>query len=297
MLNTNRLKILREIAARGSIAGAAEALWLTPSAVSQQMSALEREMGVALLERTPRSVKLTDAGTRLVEHAEVILADCEAAVADLAALDGVVSGILRVSAFTTAMQALVVPALAVLRDRYPRLTVLVDDLEPHEAMPALKSGRIDVAFSHEYSIQPAFSDPGIERHDLLREPMMLALPAAHPLAGKPARLADFAEEHWIVGREGTYCHDMVVRSCNACGFEATVEMQSNDFRVIAAAVAQGLGVALVPSIADLRALDGLSLNEVVEPKIERQVFAAVRAGSSGGPGVSAMLGALGDGGG
>jgi DNA-binding transcriptional LysR family regulator len=185
-------------------------------------------------------------------------------------------------------------ALARLRQRYPELTVLVDDLEPHEAMPALKSGQLDLAFAHEYNIQPPFADPGIERHDLLTEPMRLALAASHPRAGKPARLADFADEHWIVGREGTYCHDMVVRSCNACGFEARIEMQSNDFRVIAAAVVAGLGVALVPTIADLRGLEGLSLNEVVEPKLERRVFAAVRAGSAEAPGIRAMLGALGD---
>jgi DNA-binding transcriptional LysR family regulator len=190
------------------------------------------------------------------------------------------------------MQTFVVPALTRLRERYPELTVLVDDLEPHESMPALKSGQLDVAFSHEYNIQPPFADPGIERHDLLTEPMLLALPASHPRAGKPAHLADFADEHWIVGREGTYCHDMVVRSCNASGFEARVEMQSNDFRVIGAAVASGLGVALLPTIADLRGLDGLSLNPVVEPKLERRVFAAIRAGSSASPAIKALLEAL-----
>jgi DNA-binding transcriptional LysR family regulator len=293
MLNTTRLRILREVAARGSIAAASEALFLTPSAVSQQMSSLERELGVSLLERTPRSVRLTDAGTRLVAHAERILADCEEAVADLASMEGDVAGVLRVSAFPTAMQALVVPALGVLRERYPALTVLVDDLEPHESMPALKSGQLDIALSHEYSIQPPFADPGIERYDLLREPMLLALPAAHPLAGKPAHLSDFAEERWIVGREATFCRDAVLRACGICGFEPRMELQSNDFRVIGAAVAAGLGVALLPSIADMRGIEGLAVGEIVEPKLERQVFAAVRAGSGGAPAVRALLGVLG----
>lgn len=292
MLNLTRLKILREVAERGTIAAAAEALWLTPSAVSQQMSALEREVGKQLLERTPRSVRLTDAGRRLVRHAERILADCEAAVADLAALSDDVTGILRVSAFTTAQQALVVPALAILAERYPQLTVLADDLEPHEAMPALKSGQLDMAFSHEYNIQPPMADPGVERHDLLTEPMLLALPSAHPSAGKPVRLADFTDESWIVGREGTYCRDMVLRACNQCGFEATVGMQSNDFRVIAVAVAAGLGVALLPTIADLRGVGGVTLSPIADPKLERRVFAAVRAGSSESPAIAAMLEAL-----
>lgn len=292
-LNTSRLRILREIASRGSISAAAQALWLTPSAVSQQMSALERELGVSLLERSARSVRLTDAGTRLVTHAEKILADCEAAVADLESLGDDVSGTLRVSAFSTAAQALLLPALEALSRRYPSLTVLATDLEPHEAMPALKSGHLDLVISHEYNLLPPYHDPGIERHDLMTERMLLALPSAHPLADAPSlRLADFANERWIVGREATFCRDAVVRAAQLAGFDPIIELQSNDFRVIAHAVRRGLGVALVPRIADLRGIRGLSLRALDDPRLERSIFAAVRKGSSVAPGVSVMLGAL-----
>ena len=291
-LNISRLRILREIATRGTISAAAEALWITPSAVSQQMTALERELGVALLERTPRSVRLTDAGTRLVAHAETILADCEAAIADLEAGTGEVTGTVRVSAFTTAEQQFLLPALQIVRERYPKLKVLVTDFEPVDAMPALKSGQFDVVVGHEYNVRPPYADPGIDRTQILTERMLLALPAAHPLADKSARLLDFADERWIVGPEGTSCRDAVVCAANIAGFEPTIELQFEDYRVIADAVRRGLGVALIPRIADLYGIGGLSLRALEDPRLERTIFAAVRKGSSENPGISAVLEAL-----
>ena len=291
-LNTTRLRILREIAQRGTISAAAGALWLTPSAVSQQMTALERELGVALLERTARSVRLTDAGARLVAHAERILADCEAAVADLESLGGVVTGTVRLSAFTTAEHLLILPALKLLRERYPALQVLVTDYEPNLSMPALKSGQFDVVVSHEYNVAPPYADPGIDRVDVLTERMLLALPASHPLAEKSARLLDFADERWIVGPPGTSCRDAVVCAANTVGFEPRIELQFEDYRVIATAVRQGLGVALIPRIADLRGIRGLSLRALEEPRLERTVYVAVRKGSSASPAIAAVLNAL-----
>jgi len=293
MLNTSRLRILREIAARGSISGAAEALWLTPSAVSQQMSSLERELNIELLQRTARSVRLTDAGERLVAHAERILADCEEAVADLEAHSGLVSGVVRVSAFSTAAQAFLLPALATLSERSPGLTIHATDLEPHESMPALKSGQLDLVVSHEYNLLPPYSDPGVDRFDILTERMLLALPADHPLANAPVtRLADFAEERWIVGREATFCRDAVIRAAHLAGFEPLVHLQLNDYRVIANAVRRGLGVALIPRIADIRGVPGLSLRALEEPRLERTIFAAVRKGSAKSPGLAAVISAL-----
>jgi DNA-binding transcriptional LysR family regulator len=291
-LNTTRLRILREIAARGTISAAAVALWLTPSAVSQQMSALERELGVELLERTPRSVRLTDAGTRLVAHAERILADCEAAVADLESIDGMVTGTVRVSAFTTAELHFLLPALKQLRERFPALTVQVTDFEPNLAMPALKSGQFDVVISHEYNVAPPYADPGIDRIDILSERMMLALPVTHPMAEKSARLLDFAAERWIVGPNGTSCRDAVICAANIAGFEPRVDLQFEDYRVIANAVRQGLGVALIPRIADLHGIAGLSLRALEEPRLERTIYVAVRKGSAESPGISAVLDAL-----
>lgn len=293
MLNTTRLRVLREVAARGSIAGAADALWLTPSAVSQQMTALERELGVALLERTPRSVRLTGAGRRLVDHAERILADVESAVAEMETFGGEMTCTVRVSAFNTAAQAIVIPALVALRARHPSLTVHATDLEPHESMPALKAGALDVAIAHEYDLMPPFSDAGVERHELLAEPVYLVLPKRHPAAGAPARLCDLAAERFIVGQDATICRDAVIRAAHASGFEPAIELQSNDFRVIVAAVEAGLGAALVPRLADLRGFD-VSVQPLAEPDLHRRIFAAVRRGSSARPPIAAVLGALAD---
>ena len=138
MLNVTRLRMLREVAARGTISAAAEALFMTPSAVSQQMGILEREAGTALLERRGRSVQLTDAGVKLVSNTERILAELERAEADLAAASRGVVGRVRVSAFPTGARALLVPALLALRDRHPNLRVSMVDLEPEESLPALK---------------------------------------------------------------------------------------------------------------------------------------------------------------
>src|SRR5574340_668365 len=150
-LNTTRLRILREVAARGTIAAAAEALYLTPPAASHQLAVLEREVGVPLLDRTARSVKLTDAGLRLVEQAETIA----------------------------------LPAMVALRDRYPALDVTAAEFEPVRAIPALKSGQLDIALSHEWDFVPPEKEPGLDRVILLSEPVVVLLPRGHRLAGAP----------------------------------------------------------------------------------------------------------------
>lgn len=182
MLNTNRLRLLRELADRGTITAVAEALYLTPPAVSHQLAVLESEVGVALLERTPRSVRLTEAGLRLVEHAHTILADCEAALADVAAVGESVSGHIRLSTFQTAIQTIALPAMNVLAERHPNLSVTCVDAEPVRAEPELKAGALDVALSHEWDFVPLADDPALDRVPLMSEPVAALLPRTHPLA-------------------------------------------------------------------------------------------------------------------
>jgi molybdate transport repressor ModE-like protein len=181
MLNVHRMRILREIASRGGVAAAAEAMYMTPSAVSQQMSALEREAGAPLLERAGRTVRLTEAGERLVAQTERVLAVLEQAQAELEAVAGGVTGRLRVCAFPTAARALLVPALALLRRLHPHLTFTMTDLEPQEgSLPELKSGHMDVIVTHGFDHMPDVEDPGVERVALLTERLQLAVPAGHP---------------------------------------------------------------------------------------------------------------------
>ena len=291
MLNTTRLRILREVAARGTITAAAEALYLTPPAVSHQLMVLEREVGVPLLERTARSIRLTDAGERLVQHAETILAVCESALADVVSFSEEVSGSVRISVFQTAAQSIALPALAALRKQYPSLHMMAHELEPVRALPALKAGQLDIALSHEWDFVPLPKDPGVDRYDLLTEPAVVLLPRDHRLASGPVRLADLAEERWCVAQESAASRRAVERVANAAGFEPHVIFESNYFRAIGAAVEAGLGVGIAPLMTDLRGLE-IAIQPLVEPQMSRRIFAAVRKGSGESPVMKAVLDAL-----
>ena len=290
-LNTTRLRILREVAKRGTIAAAAEALYLTPPAISHQLRVLEREVGVPLLERTARSIRLTDAGARLVAHAETILAECETALADVATFVEQVTGTLRLSVFQTAAQTFALPAVASLRLRHPRLDVLISEMEPVRALPALKAGQLDVALSHEWDFVPVPQDPGVERHDLFVEPIVVLLPRDHPLATGPVRLGDLADERWCVAQESASSRQAVERVANSAGFEPRVVFESNYFRAIGSAIEAGLGVGVAPALTDLRGLD-IAILPLVEPTMTRRIFAAARKGSGGSPAIAAVIDAM-----
>ncbi len=291
MLNTTRLRILREVAARGTITAAAEALYLTPPAVSHQLATLERELGVPLLERTGRSIRLTDAGKRLVEHAETILAECERAIGDVTAFSEEVSGTIRVSVFQTAAQAIALPAFSALARRYPKLELQARGLEPVNALPALRAGQLDVALSHDWDFVPMPADPSTDRYDLVEEPIMVLLPLAHPLARGSVRLHDLADEAWCVAHESAASRQAFDRVAQAAGFEPRIFLESNYFRAIGAAVEAGLGVGLAPAMTDLRGLQ-IAIRPLVEPTMRRRIFAAVRSGSGNVPAIRAVLDAL-----
>ena len=293
MLNVTRLRILREVSARGTLAAAAEALFMTPSAVSQQMAVLEREAGTELLERHGRGVRLTDAGVQLVANTERILADLERAEADLAAGSRGVVGRVRVSAFPTAARALLVPALPGLQERYPNLHISMVDLEPEESLPALKNGDLDVVVAYEWGLLPRLTDPGIQREQLFTEPVYLALPAGHRLAGAgPVKLADLQYEEWIVGRDSTSMLDLVIAATRRQGYEPRTDFHSMDFQVILSAVGAGLGVALVPPLALIGTYPNVEVAEISDLEINRTIWAAIRQGSSGNPGIAAVLASL-----
>lgn len=290
-LNTTRLRILREVAERGTITAAAAALYLTPPAISHQLRVLEVEVGVPLLERTARSIRLTDAGTRLVAHAEIILAECETALADVASLVEQVTGTVRLSVFQTAAQTFALPAVASLRERHPQLDVFISEMEPVRAVPALKAGELDVALSHEWDFVPVPQDPGVERHDLFVEPIVVLLPRGHRLATGPVRLRDLAGERWCVAQESASSRQAVERVANSAGFEPRVVFESNYFRAIGSAIEAGLGVGVAPALTDLRGLD-IAILPLVEPSMTRRIFAAARKGSGGAPAIAAVIEAM-----
>jgi DNA-binding transcriptional LysR family regulator len=236
-------------------------------------------------------VKLTDAGMRLVAHAETILAECETALADVATFSAAVSGTVHVSAFQTAALSFAVPALDTLRRRYPALEILLSEIEPALSVAALKAGQLDVALSHEWDLVPIPPDPGIDRHDLITEPAVALLPLDHPLAQGSVRLADLASERWCVAKETAATRQAFELAAHTAGFDPRIVLESNDFGVIAAAVERGLGVAVVPRMADVRGFE-VAVRPLADPPMSRRIFAAVRQGSGSSPKLRAVLEAL-----
>ncbi|MGR6913557.1 LysR family transcriptional regulator [[Actinomadura] parvosata] len=277
MLDPRKLHLLRELARRGTIAAVAEAVTFTPSAVSQQLSALEREAGVPLLERTGRTVTLTPAGHLLVEHAQAVLEQLERASAALAAARGGPSGPLRIGAFPTAARVLLPPALAGLTGAHPGLEPMVAEIDPADVSAALRAGELDVALVHEYDFVPPVTDASIETEPLFSEPMYLT--------DRPS-VAAARTDAWITGKPGTLCHTMAIRACQAAGFEPVVRHHIDDFDTVLALAAAGQGVALVPHLAATAPPPGVRLTRL---PLGRRTLAAFRKGNGGHPAIVAAV--------
>ncbi|KOV25309.1 LysR family transcriptional regulator [Streptomyces sp. XY413] len=309
MLDVRRLRLLRELARRGTIAAVAEALSFSPSAVSQQLGVLEREAGLPLLERTGRRVRLTPAGQNLVRHAEAVLERLEQADADLAEARGGLAGALRIGAFPTASRAIVPAALVALARRHPGLEPMVCETDPAAVAHALRAGDLDVALVHAYDFVPAEREPGLTTEPLYGEAMYLAEPAAGTpgtpgMPGTPgapgapgatapdqdAVLRAHAGSPWITATPGTLCHAMTVRACQAAGFTPRVRHQVDEFATVLALVAAGQGVAVVPQLGVTGPADpSVHLTRLV---MQRRTNLAFRSGAAAHPAVAAFGAAL-----
>ncbi|GAB2648957.1 LysR substrate-binding domain-containing protein [Prescottella soli] len=284
MLDVRKLRLLRELAHRGTIAAVAEALSYTPSAVSQQLAALEREAGRTLLTRTGRRVALTPAGAVLVEHAEAILADLERAEAALAASESGLAGSVRLGAFPTALRTVVLPAMLEIGRAEPDLELTVTEVDPAEVPDRLRGGRLDLALVHEYDNVPSTVGAGIELEPLLDEVVYLASPTPPEVPGT-AGIRDHSGSRWIVGNPGTLCHTMAVRTCQAHGFEPSVAHRVDDFATVLRLVAGGAGVALVPQLGATEVPAGVVLTPL---PIGRRTRIAYRRGSRSQPAFAAV---------
>jgi DNA-binding transcriptional LysR family regulator len=292
MLTTNRLRILSEVAHRGSFSAAAEALSYTQSAVSQQIAALEAETGMALLERHPRGVSLTAAGQTLVGHAEGILARLDAAEAAVAAIAGLRGGRLRMASFPTAGATLMPLAIASFRASYPGVELTLEEGEPEEIVPRLRAGELDLALLFDFAGEIALPE-GMTLLELLEDPMYLALPRRHALASKAAvRLEDLGREAWIQTSSASPCARHVVRCCHAAGFEPSVTFETDDYQTVQGLVAAGVGVALIPELALSVVREDIVVRTLAPRPPVRRVIAAIPAGARLVPGAPAMLGLL-----
>ena len=280
MLNVNRLRILIEVAGRGSFSAAADALSYTQSAVSQQIAALEAETGVTLLERLPRGVRLTPAGQVLLSYAEGIIARLHAAEAEMAAIAGLRGGQLRMASFPTAGATLMPLAIAIFRAQHPEVELSLAEGEPEEIAPRLSAGEFDIALLFEFEGTSQSLGPELSRLGLFEDPMFLALPADHALAHRRTlRLENLRAEAWIQTSASSPCARHVVRSCHAAGFEPIVSFESDDYQTVQGLVAAGVGVALIPKLALAGAREDIAIRALSPASPVREVVAATPDGT------------------
>jgi DNA-binding transcriptional LysR family regulator len=288
MIDVRRLRLLLELSRRGTITAVADALAYTPSAVSQQLAALEREAGVPLLERAGRRVALTAAGTVLVGYAESALAVLEEASAALAAARTSLTGPLRIGAFPTAARTILPAALVTLGRDHPGLELMVTELDPVAVPDALRAGAIDVALTFVYDYVPAEPDPALDMEPLLEEPVYLATATAAGTTGRTS-IQDWRDAPWIAGSPGTLCHTLVIRACQASGFTPRIRHHADDFATVLALVAAGQGVSLIPQLGvpgtQTEAQPGVTLTPL---SARRRTSIAYRKGTRHHPAISAF---------
>ena len=295
MFDLHRLRLLRELKHRGTLAAVAAALSYAPSSVSQQLSQLEAEVGVPLLEPVGRRVRLTAQAEILVSHTEAVLERLERAEADIAASLTDLTGTLRIASFQTAALALVPTALDLLRERHPHLRVHMTQLEPERALPALQARDFDLVLAEEYPGNPNPRPSELEQGDLLDDPLHLALPsdADHPdVDGPTATLRSLADHPWVMEPEGTAARHWAMTLCRNAGFEPDVRFETTDLLLHVRLVERGLAVAFLPDLVWSGQSATVALRQLPRGRRARRVFTVVRGGSGRHPAILACRDAL-----
>ncbi|NQX13631.1 LysR family transcriptional regulator [Microbacteriaceae bacterium VKM Ac-2855] len=293
-LDLQTLTIMRAIADSGSITAAARSLGYSQPAITQHLQRAERRLGLALVTRAGRSVRLTEAGAVLARHAVSVSASLTAAGDELALLSGVQTGRVTVAGFPTASATLVPRLLAMVRERHPGLTVRYLEAEPPEAITLLRDGGCDLAFTFSYAgdrqdPHGPRSESGFSMVDLADDEMVLAIPRTHPLAGEsgPLALNGLAAEEWIGGCP--LCRGHLLAACHDAGFSPTIGYETDNFVAMTAMVAAGLGMALVPqlSVRSASLPDGVVVRTVA-PRIDRRIHLLAGQGRERIPAVAAV---------
>jgi molybdate transport repressor ModE-like protein len=280
MLNMERLRVLHAVADRGSVSAAAEALHVTDSAISQQLAKLEREIGQPLLERNGRGVRLTDAATVLVAHTSRVLSMLEQAEAELDAQRTAVIGRLTIAAFPTAARGVAPAALRQLRVEHPQLEVLLREQEPHESIPLLLRGDLDLLIAQDWANAPLALPGGLERVALVDDEADIALPADHPLATRESvALHELADAKWVTWQAGTICYDWLMYTLRTRGHEPTVSHTAAEHATQLALVAAGLGAAVIPRLGRDPVPAGVRM-VAVQPTLRRHIYALWRTETS-----------------
>lgn len=292
----HRLHVLRMVASHRTVAAAAEALNFTPSAVSHQLRGLAQDLGVTLLAKEGRGVRLTPAARVLLAHADELYARWEEIRAELAETSEESIGSLRLCGFSTAAAALLPHVAAHLRSIHPNCTVRIIEADPTDCFDLLLADEADLAVVVATAALPPSTDPRFDQQPLLDDPLDLLVPADHPLASqRSVPLRQTADEPWILDRPGRPHHQLVLTACAAAGFTPTIAHEAAEWDTGAALVGAGLGVALVPRLA--RIPSGYATARVPlrgDPAPARHILTSVRRGSRGHPAIATALDALED---
>src|SRR3954454_6727490 len=291
MLDVRRMKVLREVAARGSFSAAAESLSFTQSAISQQVAALERETGTKLVERGPRGIRLTQAGEVLVKHADAVIARLSCAEEELQALAGLRGGRLALSTFQSAGATLVPRAVAEFHRRYPDVELALSQAEPAEATDLLRAGDLDLAIVYDFEGIPGSDlDDGLDAIHLIDDRYDLLVARDHALADKArVRIGDLAEERWINSTSGSGCRQAVFHACAQAGFEPRVGFETDEILAVQALVANGMGVTLMPQLALTAVHPGVAVRPLGREAPMRHIYGARMRDAYQSPGTQAML--------
>lgn len=291
-LDAGRLRLLREVALRGTIAGAARALGLTASAVSQQLAVLEREAGTPLLDRSSRGAVLTGAGRALAERAAAIAEVLAEARADLDRIAGDVAGQVRLATVASAAATMVSSAVLRLREAHPAVTVRVLTCEPARSLELLLAGDVDLALVDEYDYQPVALPDHLEVVELRTEPLVLVTSRDVRVSRGPVALVDLADADWVMPPDEAACGLAVRAACRAAGFEPRVGWETDDMLLLVRAVAAGHGVAVLPELAVDPSLTDVRVRAVERPALRRRLVLTARPASARRPVVAALSSGL-----
>jgi len=294
MIDLRRVHVLRVVDQLGTVTAAARSLHLTPSAVSQQLRLLARELDVTLLEPDGRRVRLTAAAHVLLRHADDLAARWERARGELAGLSGWAVGELRMCGFPSSLDMVVAPAAQRLRRSDPRLAVRIAEVETADAYERLLADDVDIAVVVPHLHGPTADDPRFALQALLDDRQDLLVPVDHPLAGASDVTLDGASgESWVLAAPGT-CdqYELTLVACAAAGFRPAVTHEVKEWAAVASLVAHGFGVAMMPRL--VRVPTELPIARVpLRDAPRRRLLTCVRRGSADRPHIALGLDALG----
>jgi len=279
MLNPVHLRTLVEVVKTGSFAEAARRLGYTSSAVSQQVSAFERAVGVTLFEREAHSIRPAAAALLIADRGGELLAALDGFEHEVKAMVQGLRGRLRIGTFPTASSRIVPKALAKLSADLPDAEIRLDEAEPEDVLPLVLTGKLDLALVYAYDLVPQTWPEELTVLPLLDENLLIMVPVDHPAAKSPGKLEDLKDERWIASRDGTSGATSLTRLCAAAGFAPRIAFRSNDYEVVQSLVAAGVGVALVPALG-YKALAGTHAMPLRSKPLRRHVHVVHRTANT-----------------